>query len=953
MKKHLKTNKAIKKLSAILSIIFIVSALPMFSVSADTVCTAKIGNAYYPSISAAIQNAKDGDTITPAAADTVITCGEKAELKASITIDGFTFGNGGFIAIAGNHDLTLKNCTFSAQSPYTETEVMTPAALSVNGKLTFTDNDFSRASDKAYFNNLETGSNAVYQLKDGSLISGNKFGSVQNNAVSIYAAADNAAITISNNTFMKSSAAVRLGNKRFTEVKAAFNFISNTDANSTEFVILKDEGTASREIFTGYKLSFVDLKTGENGSTALSNTPPKYTVSSLIGINPSGNMPQAEFAALPAASASAVPTPDGSEAPVAADATPSTEPTQAPSASPEPQSTDAPDTAATAAPTDVPEADVTPTAEPETTAVPAASEAPEASATPETSATPEASAAPEVTASPEATASPDSETTPAPQFTVSITAPETVEKISLINKETKAVTDCVKDESGNEIKFTASVQSGEYDIFASASAEYEIDLVKSDTEITVNNDNAAAELFVTEANDISGIEILTPPEKLFYKHGETFDPSGLSVNVFKTDGSTDTVIYGEDTGELFAFKPSLDTQLPVIDLYSGDREVTIIYGNKSADIELEYIMNSAAVTVLAPQPNVIAEFDAELPGGAYYTSSEVSWSPAIYPGSAYNYGTTYTAGVTLTANDGYYFSTDTEAPFTVSVNGDTAEVSSVSNDGKTAVISYTFARTWLPGGSIGNSDFSTGGRPTPTPKPGLNTYDHFAYMVGYPDGYIRPESNITRDEVATIFFRLLTDDSRAKYWSRVNYYIDVPSELWSNNAISTLTKAGILDGDGTAYFRPTDYITRAEFAKIAASFSDIVYSSTGAFGDVGGHWSENYINIAAEEGWIQGYEDGTFKPDQLITRAEAMTLVNNVLERHVQTGGLLRGMKTWIDNRDTNEWYYTAVQEATNSHDYTRPSNSRYETWTAVGANPDWTKLEQQWSSAASAGEIN
>ena len=117
MKKHLKTNKAIKKLSAILSIIFIVSALPMFSVSADTVYTAKIGDAYYPSISAAIQNAKDGDTITPAAADTVITCGEKAELKASITIDGFTFGNGGFIAIAGNHDLTLKNCTFAAQSP--------------------------------------------------------------------------------------------------------------------------------------------------------------------------------------------------------------------------------------------------------------------------------------------------------------------------------------------------------------------------------------------------------------------------------------------------------------------------------------------------------------------------------------------------------------------------------------------------------------------------------------------------------------------------------------------------------------------------------------------------------------------------------------------------------------------------------------------------------------------
>ena len=153
--------------------------------------------------------------------------------------------------------------------------------------------------------------------------------------------------------------------------------------------------------------------------------------------------------------------------------------------------------------------------------------------------------------------------------------------------------------------------------------------------------------------------------------------------------------------------------------------------------------------------------------------------------------------MTLHANDGYTFSKD-EGAMTAYINNKPADIVNISEDGKSMTISHQFYKTSVMGG--GNSGHSTGTTPTATPKPNLNTYDHFAYIVGYPDGYIRPESNITRDEVATIFFRLLTDKSRSQYWSQVNYYVDVPADLWSNNAISTLTKAGILGGDGTAYF---------------------------------------------------------------------------------------------------------------------------------------------------------
>ena len=239
---------------------------------------------------------------------------------------------------------------------------------------------------------------------------------------------------------------------------------------------------------------------------------------------------------------------------------------------------------------------------------------------------------------------------------------------------------------------------------------------------------------------------------------------------------------------------------------------------------------------------------------------------------------------------------------------------------------------------------------TPKPEiPELDKTNHYAYIIGYPEGDVRPQNDISRDEVATIFFRMLTDDSRNEFWMITNPYTDVPADMWSNNAISTMSNAKILTGDPDGKFRPVDSITRGEFAAIAARFSSKEYNGENMFTDIIGHWSEEYINRAAQEGWISGYPDGSFKPDQYITRAEAMTLVNNILNRHAKESGLLNDMLKWPDNVP-GEWYYTAVQEATNSHYYDRDSDGYNETWTEIREPRDWVQLEKTWSDANSAG---
>lgn len=238
----------------------------------------------------------------------------------------------------------------------------------------------------------------------------------------------------------------------------------------------------------------------------------------------------------------------------------------------------------------------------------------------------------------------------------------------------------------------------------------------------------------------------------------------------------------------------------------------------------------------------------------------------------------------------------------------------------------------------------------PEGKPELNLADHAAYIIGDDNGNVRPLDYITRAEAATIFFRLLTDESRTLSWSQTNDYSDVDRGDWFNNAVSTLTNAGILTGMPDGAYLPNSCITRAEFAAIAVRFSDAAYSSECPFPDVPkSHWAYEYITSAYELGWMNGVPGGAFEPDRNMTRAEAMALINRVLERAVEEEHLLADMVIWKDNLP-GTWYYETVQEATNSHEYVRTDKPvpdhdfYYENWQEIREAPDWAALEKAWS---------
>lgn len=227
---------------------------------------------------------------------------------------------------------------------------------------------------------------------------------------------------------------------------------------------------------------------------------------------------------------------------------------------------------------------------------------------------------------------------------------------------------------------------------------------------------------------------------------------------------------------------------------------------------------------------------------------------------------------------------------------------------------------------------------TPTKVPALlNGSNHFAYVVGYKDGNVRPQGNITRAETAAIFFRLLKEEVRSENLSKHNDFADVTEDSWYNTAVSTMAGMNILKGRTANSFAPQAPITRAEFAAICARFDSGRAEENSGFTDISGHWAEKEIERAATLGWVSGYTDGSFHPDAPITRAEAMTLINRVLCRMPETkADLLDSMTKWPDNQP-GAWYYLAVQEATNSHTYEQ-KDSKYETWTALTAEPDWSK---------------
>lgn len=208
----------------------------------------------------------------------------------------------------------------------------------------------------------------------------------------------------------------------------------------------------------------------------------------------------------------------------------------------------------------------------------------------------------------------------------------------------------------------------------------------------------------------------------------------------------------------------------------------------------------------------------------------------------------------------------------------------------------------------------------------LNRENHFAYVNGYPDGLVRPENNITRAEVAAILYRLMEESSIAKFYKASCGFYDVAADAWYSTYVSTLDNAGVITDSASGYFRPDEAITRAELAAMLAPFATVT-DAKNTFSDVSdSHWAADAIAVCAKMGWIKGYPDGTFRPDQTITRAEMMAMVNRALDRTPQTvDDLLPDMKTWADNADTDMWYYLDVQEATNSHTYVK--SDAHETW--------------------------
>lgn len=221
----------------------------------------------------------------------------------------------------------------------------------------------------------------------------------------------------------------------------------------------------------------------------------------------------------------------------------------------------------------------------------------------------------------------------------------------------------------------------------------------------------------------------------------------------------------------------------------------------------------------------------------------------------------------------------------------------------------------------------------------LNGDDHFAYIIGYPDGTVQPTGNITRAEVAAVFFRLLKEEVRQEYLTDQNGFNDVLLGRWYNINVSTMASLGIVAGRPGGDFDPNAPITRAEFAAICARFDTTEITGTTQFTDIEGHWAQEEIQRAAALGWILGYPDNTFRPDQYITRAEAMTTINRVLQRLPESeSDLLDEMNVWPDNRP-GAWYYLAVQEATNTHDFVRKDNF-YERWTQMLEDPNWVQYQ-------------
>ena len=434
-------------------------------------------------------------------------------------------------------------------------------------------------------------------------------------------------------------------------------------------------------------------------------------------------------------------------------------------------------------------------------------------------------------------------------------------------------------------------------------------------------------------------------------YGWAYDVAGTQPFNVDTRITRDIVLYAQiNDGKSYAVK---------YDPNGGTG--TVADSNRYAQNKLAKVLSSDGLT--APEGKVFLGWNTKTdgtgemkdPGNSVLVTGNITlyavWGNKT-PGTTLTYHANGGSGADVTVNCANNETVTVKAKDTFSRSGYTFKNWNTQADGKGA----SFAPgTQVIVDNIGSNDLyaiwdknSSGGHgggtvtiPDDVPT-GLNGKDHYAYVVGYPDGMVYPQKNITRAEVATIFFRLLEDETREANMTKSNSYNDMKEGAWYTCAVSTLSKMGIIKGYEDGSFKPDASISRAEFAAIAARFDPDGDTTPATFSDVSSHWAKDEISIAANHGWIKGYEDGSFKPDQKITRAETMTLVNRVLKRLPETkDDLHKDMKTWPDNQNESAWFYLAVQEATNSHYQNLKKDGTHEKWESMRETRDWAALEK------------
>ncbi|WP_418562034.1 S-layer homology domain-containing protein [Monoglobus pectinilyticus] len=785
---------------------------------------------YYQSLKAAIEDAKVNETITPASGSVVITTAENAVLANDITVSGFNFGDGGALTVSGNGAFTITDCKFEA----TAAGVKTPLNLKNYGKTIVKNNTFGTENDGVYYNAVEfdvgseVNKNGV-KVADGTEISGNHFGKITHNGISIYNVEENATITIKDNIYEISASALRLSNGLVDKVNAIFNieneWYKTTDPTegwegyATLQTVYKN-GNPEQDV-TGYVLNFKNLYYGDESNKKVAED--GDGVQQIVVWNGTDFVTDAEK--LPTVSITN---------------------------------------------------DVLPTQSPEATATTEPSATPEATATTEPSATPEATATAKPTSAPvvvptpypTATVKPNAPTaTPMPEYQVQISASEEISEVLLVNKATgeTIALDMEVSEAG-EITFVGSAPKGNYEIVAKAVSGKEVDVAQSDNSLKVNDDKTEAVVVATEESSIDYIEIKNAPDTVSYTEGSTFKPAGLVITVHYKDGTSQDVAYDESTKSGFTFKPGLDVSLPSADAYVGDTYVRVIYGNKYADQNVTFVMNSAEIEITAPKSNAAATFAAAVEEGSYYYSGIITWSPNVEQGGKFDYGTVYTATVTLAAKDGYSFADNAKAL----VNGNEAEVNEISPDGKTMTVSYTFDKTgYKNSGNSGNSGHSTGGTSTPKPAETANPN-----VSASPEPTKNPSS-----------------------WT--NPFNDVNTSDWFYDGVKYVNENGLMNGIETDTFGPYENITRGMFVTVLHRMENQPKTDMTNFGftDVPeGFYYREAIGWASANGVVNGYTDTEFAPDQIITREQMAAMIY----RYVVSKGM-GPVGSWMINLDYND----------------------------------------------------